>query len=94
MGDHGNCRPSLYPARAPSLGIEVGSPLLWVLGVTLWGTLDPPRPGEPKKCPRGSRLCVFTLDSGRRIARGIVFPFGFSLLPGQARQESFASICR
>ena len=48
MGGHGNCRPSLYPARAPSLGIQVGSPLLWVLGVTLWGTLDPPDQESPR----------------------------------------------
>ena len=44
MGGCGNCRPSLYPARAPSLGIQVGSPLLWVLWVALWGTLVPPTP--------------------------------------------------
>lgn len=65
MGGHGNCRPSLYPARAPSLGIQVGSPLLWVLGVTLWGTLDPPDQESPRNVlEEAASVCLLWILGG------------------------------
>lgn len=61
MGGHGKCKPSLYPAKAPSLGIQVGSPLLWVLWVALWGTLDLPQTRRGQEMSsRKPALCVYS----------------------------------
>lgn len=71
-------------------GLSWEAPCCGPCAVTLWWSLVPWMDQGPslRKLP----LNVYS-GSGRKIAWSIVFLFGFSLLPGQAGQESFASIC-
>lgn len=85
VGGHGKCRPSLYPAKAPSLGDSGGSPLLWVLWVALWGPWTSPDQERPRNVLEEAGFVCLLWIQGVRIARASVSHLA-SLLPDrQAR---------